>query len=326
MIVSTKYMESLLRMPWREVERIAANAGSFYRAFDCRRERGAGKWRHIDNPKDALKAIQSRIYKCILLPVPMPDTITGGVRGRSVRDHAEPHVGHPVLVTLDLRSCFPRISHKAINRVYRRLGYSPTIARVLTQLTTLHQALPQGAPTSPALANLALLDLHEELKRLAQSRGLTLTQYVDDIAISGADAQAVIEPAILTIMRHGHSVARRKVVVAHAGTQQKVTGTVVNVVRSIDRKYRQALYHRIHELACSENLIEAEIRSVRSAIAHVESTNLTQGAVLRSLADRILPEVGVEGRKPRTDEFRPCRHRRRHREQRHLASSECAAC
>lgn len=313
MIVSNGHMSNLLGRPWRDVVAIAETAGRYYKPFDHRRVRGQGNWRHIDNPTGDLKVVQTRIYQRILVPVKLPETITGGVRGRSVRDHAAPHVGQPALVTLDLRSCFPRIDHSAINRVYRGLGYSPTIARVLTQLTTFQGCLPQGAPTSPALANLALLDLHVELLGIADARGLVLTQYVDDIAMSGASAQDAIEPVIQAIMRHGHSVSRRKVEVAHAGVQQRVTGTVVNEVQSVDRTYRRDLYMRIHELACAPDPLDADLRSVRSKIAHVESVNATQGRVLRSLADRILPVAGVGGRTPRTDEYRPCGHRRRHR-------------
>jgi RNA-directed DNA polymerase len=203
MIVSTSHMSHTLGRPWREIEAIAESAGRFYQPFDHRRERGRGKWRHIDNPTGNLKAIQARIYKQILQSLALPETVTGGVRGRSVRDHAAPHVGQPALVTLDLRACFPRIDHHAINRVFRRLGYSPTIAHVLTQLTTFQRSLPQGAPTSPALANLALLNLHVELQEIAQERGLVLTQYVDDIAMSGAGAQDAIEPVVQAIMRYG---------------------------------------------------------------------------------------------------------------------------
>jgi hypothetical protein len=313
MIVSINQMSHLLGRPWREIEAIAETAGRYYEPFDHRRVRGRGKWRHIDNPTGDLKAVQTRIYQQVLLPVPLPETVIGGVRGRSVRDHAAPHVGQPALVTLDLRACFPSIDHHTINRVYLRLGYSPAIAHVLTKLTTFQRSLPQGAPTSPALANLALLDLHVELQEIARERGLVLTQYVDDIAMSGAGAQDAIEPVIQAIMRHGHSVSRRKVEVAHAGVQQCVTGTVVNEVQSVDRKYREELYARIHELACAADPLDADLKAVRSKIAHVESVNATQGRVLRALAERILPETGVEGRRPRTDEYRPCAHRRRHR-------------
>jgi hypothetical protein len=87
----------------------------------------------------------------------------------------------------------------------------------------------------------------------------------------------------------------------------------VNEIESIGREYREGIYARIHELACASDPLDADLKAVRSKIAYVESVNTTQGRVLRALAERILPATGVEGRRPRTDEYRPCKHRRRHR-------------
>jgi len=314
MLVSTRHVARLLGMPWKDIERIASTAGRYYSPFDRRKTRGKGKWRHIDNPRGVLKDLQRGIQRHILAPISLPETILGGVRGRSVRDHAEAHVGQPVLVTLDLSACFPRITRHAVYAVYTaKVGCSPGIARILTQLTSFQQALPQGAPTSPTIANLVLLDLHQELQVLARNLGLALTFYVDDIAISGARACEAIEPTIRAVMNHGHGVSRRKIVVAHSGMKQALTGQVVNSVVSIDREKRRDIFQRILDLASSESPLDADLRSVRSSIAHVEYTNPSQGAVLRRLADRTLPDIGFDGHRPRTDETRACRHRRTHR-------------
>ncbi len=314
MLVSTRKVAHMLGMPWSDIERIASKAGKYYKPFDRRKTKGQGKWRHIDNPVGVLKDLQKRIHRHLLLPISLPDTVLGGVRGHSARDHAEAHIGAPALVTLDLRACFPSIDRHAVYAVYMdRVHCSSGIARVLTQLTSFQQALPQGAPTSPSLANLALLGLHEELLLLARELDLTLTFYVDDIAISGERVRDAIEPAIRTIMRHGHGVPRKKIHIAGAGSKQHLTGYVVNSVLSIDRQRRRDLYMRIHEVAAMEAVPDHELRSIRSSISYVESTNPTQGLVLRRLADRLLPEVGVEGVRSRTDETCSCRHRRRHR-------------
>lgn len=48
------------------------------------------------------------------------------------------------------------------------------------------RVLPQGAPTSPFLFELACRDLDQELKRLAETLGCKVTRYADDIQLSSA--------------------------------------------------------------------------------------------------------------------------------------------
>ena len=128
-LVSMRQLEYLLGRDRKHLRRIAAHAGRYYKAFDRRRERGIGKWRHIDNPTDELKRLQSRINRKILAKVALPATMLGGAKGGTIERNARPHCNTPALVTLDLFNCFPRIDDRAVFRVFRTtLGCSTEIA------------------------------------------------------------------------------------------------------------------------------------------------------------------------------------------------------
>jgi RNA-directed DNA polymerase len=281
-LVSLRKLEALLGRPRRELFRLAARAGGCYRSTTL----PGPKARRIDRPHPRLKRIQRRIHEEILRPFPLPLTMLGGVPGRSIRDNARPHVGRVCVVRIDLRDCFRRVPHTAVFRAFReRIGASGEIAGLLTRLTTLKRALPQGAPTSPLLANLCLLPLHEEVAALAGRLDLAFTQWIDDLVLSGDRAADAIDPAIAIIRRHGHGVRCRKIRRMGRGVPQVVTGVVVNRKPSAGRRRLDAIRKRILEVAAAPDA--RVVRSVRGQVAHVRSINEKQGRKLARLAARV---------------------------------------
>ena len=182
--------------------------------------------RVIEVPKARLKEIQRWVLREILDRVPAHDAAHGFTRGRSAITHAEAHVNQDVVVRLDLRDFFASIAAGRIYGLFSTLGYTPSVARVLTGLTTnvvpsfvwdviaattqdrrlvqprfwLGRALatphlPQGAPTSPALANLVAFRLDRRLRGIGGVSGaavLAVCRRPDllrrDVAPAPADA------------------------------------------------------------------------------------------------------------------------------------------
>ena len=182
-------------------------------------ERGERLPRLLEAPKPRLKALQRRILREVLEPIPVHDAAHGFVAGRSVLTHAALHAGQALVVRFDLEAFFTNVATWRALGVFRAAGYSPGVAAVLLGLCTtrtpesvLRDAprpaalapqrfflqrrladwhLPQGAPTSPALANLAAWQLDVRLEGWAKQRGLTYSRYADDLVFSGPAACSV---------------------------------------------------------------------------------------------------------------------------------------
>ncbi len=284
-------LEEVLVMPRAEILELARRAQDHYHSFE--KIKRSGKARRIDAPIDPLRAMQRRIKRALIDPVKLPPRMLGGVKGCSPRMNAQAHVGAPVVLTMDIKDCFPSVSNEQVYRVFaKRLGCVPDVARLLTQLTTLNGCLPQGTSTSTGLANLALMDLYDELDRIAESLGLQFTIWVDDITFSGERAREAREPAVKACRRHGYSVSASKVRVMHRGRRMEVTGIVANGdAPSTSRCKREEVRRKILALGSQGSDIGAELRSIRGHVAQIRSVKQAQAVPLQRLLDRKLSEL-----------------------------------
>jgi RNA-directed DNA polymerase len=246
--------------------------------------RAGGVPRLTERPKERLKRVQRWILHELLDVIPAHDAAHGFTRGRSAAGHAARHRGQGIVIRLDLRDFFATVSAGRVYGIFRTAGYPEPVAHTLTALTTnvvppgvwetvaqprdprameAYQRLrrrlagphlPQGAPSSPALANLAAFGLDRRLSGLAASLRLTYTRYADDLTFSGAASEVrdtrVLLAAIDQITREeGFSLnARKTAVITRAGRQQ-VCGIVVNERLNVPRTDYDRLRATLHNVA-----------------------------------------------------------------------------
>jgi len=233
-----------------------------------------GGFRLLEAPKPRLKRIQRWLLDNVLAPIPPSDVAHGFVPGHSVRTFVAPHVGRPVVVRIDLEDFFASVSRARIAALFRRVGYPRRVAAALAGLTTaptpecvleehpragVHLAqrfltnarlrdphLPQGAPTSPALSNLAAWRLDRRLAALADGFGARMTRYADDLAFSGDEAfgrnaHFLIARVGAIAIEEGFHVNQRKTRVMRRGRRQILAGVVVNDTMNLPRRERDRL-------------------------------------------------------------------------------------
>ncbi|HTC93721.1 MAG TPA: reverse transcriptase family protein [Terriglobales bacterium] len=227
----------------------------------------SGNIRLIEAPKPRLKELQRQILAQILDKIPPHPAVHGFVKGRSIKTFIAPHVGQRVVLRMDLRDFFPSFVAARIQTFFRTVGYPESVADLLGGVCTnatprdvwpkpgvgidpqyLWEAralysqphLPQGAPTSPALANLCTYRVDCRLAGLAESVGARYTRYADDIAFSGSDAfEKGIERFSIHVaailLEEGFTVHHRKTRIMRQGVRQHLAGIVVNQHSNIMR-------------------------------------------------------------------------------------------
>lgn len=259
---------------WQRRDPLAAQ---HYR-FECRAKRSGG-WRLIEVPEPHLMALQRRVLRGLLDHVPPHEAAFGFVPGRSVRDHAALHQGQPVLLAFDLSDFFGSIHAGRVHALLATLGCSHEVARALTALLTvatpepvlrrLHAAgqigwapmqrlraahLPQGAPSSPALANLCAFGFDLRLQGLADTLGARYSRYADDIVISGPARLREQLPRVRRWVAslaaaEGFALNAAKTRCSAQGGQQRVCGIVVNRHPNLARAEFDRLRAVLHRCA-----------------------------------------------------------------------------
>ena len=99
------------------------------------------------------------------------------------------------------------------------------MAALLTRLTTFERHLPQGAATSPLLANLYIWMIDEPIRQACEQLGVVYSTWIDDLAFSGPRARDLIQIAADTLRINGLKLSRKKIHIMGPRATKMVTGT-----------------------------------------------------------------------------------------------------
>ncbi len=236
MITNNKHLLYILKIEKARLEYILDHLQDFYYSFKKPKiDKTTGKirlnadgeeeFRIINAPNEELKSIQERIYRYMLTKVDLPDYIYGGVKGKNNIRNARFHQGNKYIFTTDLKSFYPSITHTQVFQMFLREGCTPSVARILTKLTTLRCEVPQGTPTSLLIANLVFKPHGERLAQLATKYRTKFSMFVDDITISSKrDFKHLIPDFLKIIQDSGFKINHKK---THYQTKNPVITGVI---------------------------------------------------------------------------------------------------
>jgi hypothetical protein len=289
----------------------------------------SGGMRLLEIPKAQLGAIQRRVLHGLLEFIPPHQAAHGFRQRHSCITNARPHVAQPVVLRMDLEAFFGSIGGGKVYECFAALGYPAAAARTFTRLTTTATSpqvwssqhlggmddtprtldwltrkrlasphLPQGAPTSPALANLCAFNFDVRVQALAERFGVHYTRYADDLTFSGSDELArrsqTFEAHVGAIaLDESFQVNHHKTRVMRAAVRQRVTGIVVNRTTNLPRAHYDRLKATLHnclrlgpETQCKTGIGEFK-NHLAGHIAHFSAIHPARGARLNAMFDRV---------------------------------------
>jgi len=286
----------------------------------------AGGTRALMVPMPRLKAVQRALNEKLIRRLPVHEGAHGFRKGRDVLTGAAPHVGKDVVISVDISEFFPSFTFRRVAGYFRTLGYGRGIATALANLTTArlrdaslkidgkwrwatvhahpdaarryHPELPQGAPTSPGLANAISRRMDKRLAALAGKFGADYTRYADDLTFSGNDELAAKAGNLLALVRQitrteGLALNEAKTRIMRKGRQQRVTGVVVNTKTNVSRaeydRLKAILHNSIKHGPAGQNRenVPDFKEHLRGRIAHVSHIGPERGAKLMRMFEQI---------------------------------------
>jgi RNA-directed DNA polymerase len=228
---------------------VSQHSAHYYTKFE--RPKRNGGTRVISASQGRLKLLQRTFLDGMLASFPMPPHVHGCVKGRSQITNARLHVDQDVLINIDLSDFFGSVSFDTVNQILvDKFRFDDEAAEVFSRLCISGGTLPQGAPTSPILANIAALPLDDSLIDICKRTvpNFQYSRYVDDITISGGIQLSELIPTFYkAIEENGFRPNVQKTRILRRSIRQSVTGVVVNkkvtVPKTVLRDIRQQFYY-----------------------------------------------------------------------------------
>lgn len=266
-----------LGVPIKTLYALSNSLPAHYRTVLIPRQ-GGGR-RQLTVPDEALKHIQRSIARNLLAHMPVSAYAMAYRPGGSAVRNAARHTGRREVLRLDIRHFFDSVLYSAVKEtVFPPEIFSESLRILLTMLCYYRDALPQGAPTSPAIANILLREFDLRIAAWCREREIFYTRYCDDLVFSGsrglAGVQSMAEAELRTL---GFSLHGGKTLLRTAGQRQTVTGLVVNRQIGVPVEYRRALRQAVYY--CRRFGVESHLERAASP--------LTPDACLEQLLGRV---------------------------------------
>ena len=244
MIYSKKEFLRVIGYEEQQLIDILNNIDNFYYEFSeikytpdgkPKLKNGVVQKRYYNPSCKSLKDIQNKIQSKILAHVQLLPNIKGGVKGNSGVTNAKEHKGKKYRFQTDLTNFFPSVTKQMVFNSLRVKGFSKQVSDLIANLCMLKTtdswdgpSLPQGAPTSPMLANIVFERIDNKILELIKDLNITYTRWIDDLTFSSnTDFQKLIPDILSLIGKNGLKISRKKT--TYKTNKSLITGVLVGM-------------------------------------------------------------------------------------------------
>lgn len=247
-------------------------------------------YRKIEAPRRFLKIVQRWIYDYILSNIPVPSSVHGFVPDRDIFTNVQPHLKSKNIMVIDIKDFFPSIERKKVKRVFKERGFPVKVTTRLTDLCTIDGRLPQGAPTSPALANITFSPVDIELINIAKEWECEYTRYADDLIFSGNIKftnkhkfyiKKIVEDA-------GFRINVKKSRIVGSGGRQIVAGLVANEKGLPSRSKRMKWRAIFHQAVLNPEKFKGDGLKLMGIAAFVNKYNSVLSTKYKKIAREVI--------------------------------------
>lgn len=240
-------------------------------------QKNNGKKREINAPVTSLKIVQRWLLEKILYKIRASRYSYGFMRGErkgSPLVHcAEKHKESLYVLKMDLKDFYPSITREKVYYVFSNIGYNMKVSNLLTNICVADNKLPQGAVTSPYIANLICRKMDFRIAGYCNKRDIVYTRYADDLTFScdNRDILRNIYGMIKKIVEdEGFVLNKEKTLFLTPKNHKVILGVTVNdgalkASRVIKKNIRAMLHY---EVATGDYTMNDKIRGY---IAYVDS-------------------------------------------------------
>jgi len=239
-------LEQDLGIPVKTLYSVSNNLRGHYRKVQIPKK--SGGYRKLSVPDECLKKIQRQISDVLLIHMPVSRYAKAYRFGSTTLKNAKPHVGKSIVLKLDILHFFDSIRYIDVkDKVFPAEVYAENIRILLAMLCYYKDFLPQGAPSSPAITNILMYDFDEAVGSWCRERGISYTRYCDDMTFSGDfNSGELIRFVRQELKKMGFLLNDQKTKIQRAGSQQSVTGIVVNEKSNVSATYRRKLQQELY--------------------------------------------------------------------------------